>query len=232
MRASPSYRVVVFDFDGTLADSVVWFSRVINGVARRYHFRQLSLAELDIIRGEAPTAMLRRFGVARWKLPFIARHMRGLMTRDIDQVVLFPGVDRLIEALSAGGTTIAVVSSNAEVNVRTVLGPDLAALVDHYACGSSLFGKAVKIARLVKQCDVPSSAVLAIGDEIRDIDAAEAAGVASGAVTWGYAHAGALRERGPTWLFDTVEEIAAAVFSTDVAADARMTMPASRPLFP
>lgn len=211
MARAISYSLVIFDFDGTLADSVEWFSRVINGVARRYRFRQLSLAELDIVRGEAPTAMLRRFGVARWKLPFIARHMRGLMTRDIDQVVLFPGVDRLIEALSTAGTTIAVFSSNAEVNVRAVLGPDLAARVDHYACGSSLFGKAAKIARLVERCGVPPAAVLAIGDEIRDIDAAEAAGVVSGAVTWGYAHAPALRSRGPTWVFDKVDEIAEAV---------------------
>ena len=211
MRAPTPYRLVIFDFDGTLADSVLWFSQVINGVARRYRFRQLSLAELDIIRSESPLAMLRRFGVARWKLPFIARHMRGLMTRDIDQIVLFPGVDRMLAQLAGTGVTIAIVSSNAEDNVRRVLGAELSAGIAHFACGSSLFGKAPKIRKLVEQCGVPAAAVIAIGDEIRDIDAAEVAGVASGAVTWGYAHAPALRGRHPTWIFETVDEVTAAV---------------------
>ncbi len=29
------YRLVIFDFDGTLADSAAWFRGVINGVAQR-----------------------------------------------------------------------------------------------------------------------------------------------------------------------------------------------------
>ena len=216
MKAPTPYRLVIFDFDGTLADSVVWFSQVINGVARRYRFRQLSLAELDVIRSEAPLDMLRRFGVARWKLPFIARHMRGLMTRDIDQIVLFPGIEHLLAQLAGTGVTIAIVSSNAEDNVRRVLGAELSAGISHFACGSSLFGKAQKIRRLVERCGVQAAAVIAIGDEIRDIDAAEAAGVTSGAVTWGYAHAPALRGRCPTWTFDTVGEILAAVVPADI----------------
>ncbi len=211
MRAPTAYRLVIFDFDGTLADSAAWFSRVINGVARRYRFREVSPEDLESIRGEGPHAMLRRFGVARWKLPFIARHMRALMTRDIDQIVLFPGVDRLLAKLAEAGVVVAIVSSNAEANIRRVLGPELSAGVAYFGCGASLFGKAAKIGRLVERCGVPPTAVLAIGDEIRDIDAAEAAGVASGAVTWGYAHLLALRARRPTWVFDTVDQIAEAV---------------------
>ena len=211
MRVPTRYRLVVFDFDGTLADSAEWFSRVINGVARRYRFREVSPEELDSIRSEEPRAVLRRFGVARWKLPLIARHMRKLMTRDIDQIVLFPEIDHLLAQLADAGIVVAVVSSNAEVNVRRVLGAELSAGVTHFACGSSLFGKAAEIDRLVRHSDVPPTAVLAIGDEIRDIDAAEAAGVDSGAVTWGYAHAPALRSRRPTWVFDKVDEIAEAM---------------------
>ena len=92
-----------------------------------------------------------------------------------------------------------------------MLGAELSAGIAHFACGSSLFGKAAKIGRLVERCGVSPTAVLAVGDEIRDIDAAETAGVASGAVTWGYATASALRARKPTWVFDTVDQIAAAV---------------------
>ncbi len=214
----PAYRLVILDFDGTLADSGEWFARVLNPVARRYRFRQISREELEAMRGEPPAAMLRRLRVARWKLPLIARHMRGLMARDIAEISLFSGVAALLEALSRAGVPLAIVSSNAEANVRGVLGPELSAHIDHFACGSSLFGKAPKIRRLVKRCGVPPLSVLAIGDEIRDIDAAEAAGVASGAVAWGYAHPDALRARRPTWMFERAGDVADAVLAPDLAA--------------
>ncbi len=206
-----TYRLVIFDFDGTLADSGPWFWSVMNGVARRYRFREVDRDELEQIRDLDTRTMLERLGVARWKVPLIARHLRRLMTRDIDAIALFPGIGGLIEALAEAGVTIAIVSSNAEGNVRRVLGPSLSARVAHFACGSSLSGKAAKIRRLLKQSGLPASAVLAIGDEIRDIEAARTVGVACGAVSWGYTTVGALAKLGPNWVFHAVGEIAAAV---------------------
>ena len=203
----PAYRLVIFDFDGTLADSGPWFWSVMNGVARRYRFREVDRDELEVIRDLDTRTMLHELGVARWKVPLIARHLRRLMTRDIDQIALFPGIVGLIEALHGAGVAIAIVSSNAEANVRRVLGRSLSAHVSHFACGSSLTGKAVKIQKLLKQCDVPPDAVLAIGDEVRDIEAARAAGIACGAVGWGYATAPALARHSPDWVFGDVAEI-------------------------
>ena len=203
------FRLVILDFDGTLADSGPWFAGVLNAVARRYRFREVTREELERIRSESPATMLRTLGVARWKLPFIARHMRGLMRRDIAAIALFPGIDRLLQLLHHAGVATAVVSSNAEGNVRRVLGPELAALITHWRCGSSLFGKARVMRRLVGELRSPVGAVLAVGDEIRDIDAAESVGAAAAAVTWGYAGAAALRARKPRFVVDTVGELIA-----------------------
>jgi phosphoglycolate phosphatase len=48
---------------------------------------------------------------------------------------------------------------------------------------------------------------ICIGDEIRDIEAARAAGMDSGAVAWGYALPTALQAAGPTHLFNSIEEM-------------------------
>jgi phosphoglycolate phosphatase len=48
---------------------------------------------------------------------------------------------------------------------------------------------------------------ICIGDEIRDIEAAKAAGMDSGAVAWGYALPAALQAAGPTYLFNSIEEM-------------------------
>jgi phosphoglycolate phosphatase len=74
------YRLIIFDFDGTLADSRDWMRGVFNGVARRYRFRTISEAEMEMLRGHDNRAILRYLGVPGWKLPFIANHMRRLMT--------------------------------------------------------------------------------------------------------------------------------------------------------
>jgi phosphoglycolate phosphatase len=204
----PRYRLAIFDFDGTLADSLHWFAGILNEVAARYGFRTLDAAEMEALRGQDNRAIVRALGVPAWKVPLIASHMRRLVARDAGQIRLFPGVGDLFAGLVAGGVRVAVVTSNAEENVRRILGPANAGLVDHFGCGASLFGKARKIRSVLKASGLDAADAIAIGDEVRDIEAASAAGVASGVVTWGYARPDLLRSRGPTLVFDSVGEIA------------------------
>lgn len=198
---------MIFDFDGTLADSAEWFGGVINSVARRYRFREVERAELELMRGQTVRDVISRVGLSPWKMPFVARHMRKLMARDIDQIRLFPGVDRLLHDLHGAGIKLAVVSSNAQKNIAQVLGAETAAIINIYACGASLTGKSAKFRQVLARAHVAAADVLAIGDEVRDIEAAESLGIASGSVAWGYATPDALRARAPTILFETVDQI-------------------------
>jgi phosphoglycolate phosphatase len=199
--------LVVFDFDGTLADSAPWFARELNGVARRFRFRQTTREDLEAMRRVDARTVMRELGVARWKLPLIARHMRRLMTRDIGEIGLFPGIAAMLRGLREAGLRLAIVSSNSSENVRLVLGTELTAFVDHFACGTSVFGKTAKFRGVLEHFGVAPAAAIAIGDEVRDIDAAEAIGIVAGAVTWGYASRDALRARKPAILFDEVGAI-------------------------
>jgi phosphoglycolate phosphatase len=70
-----------------------------------------------------------------------------------------------------------------------------------------VLGKPRKIRSVLRRTGVPASRAILIGDETRDIDAARACGVASGAVGWGYADAQTLRSREPTEVFERLEEI-------------------------
>ena len=113
---------------------------------------------------------------------------------------------------------LAVVSSNAEANVRRVLGPEHAALIGRYECGAALFGKAARFRRVLLRCGVAPADALCIGDEVRDVKAARDAGIAFGAVSWGYAAPEVLRAHGAAVVFGTVEEIAAEVLDGTVRA--------------
>jgi phosphoglycolate phosphatase len=200
------YRLVIFDLDGTLADSFPWFLTVMNAVAARYRLRQPKPEDVAMLRGCDSRRILEWLQVPRWKLPLIARHMRALKAQHLHEIPLFPGVDRLLAALSSSGLILALVSSDREDNVRRCLGVN-AQLIRHYACGASLFGKPAKFKTILKRSGVPAKAAIAIGDETRDAEAARQAGVAFGAVAWGYADLAALVALHPDEVFTTIDEI-------------------------
>jgi len=206
-----AYRLVIFDFDGTLADSADWFISMTNEVARRFRFRQITDDEVDMLRGRSSREVVAYMRVPAWKMPFIARHTRRLVSENTSQIPLFPESPDLIRSLHNAGVALALVSSNSEANVRQILGPELAECIDHYACGASMFGKSPKFRKVIRKAGARRAEVLSIGDETRDIEAASRTGIDSGAVTWGYARPEILEAHEPTFLFNTMEEISSTI---------------------
>ena len=203
-----NYRLAIFDFDGTLADTFPWFSGVINQVADKYGFRRIEETEVDTIRGLEGRQILRHLGVPLWKAPMIANHLRSRMSEDIKEVSLFPGTQELLRSLADRSLELAVVSSNLAENIGYVLGQDIATLFDFYACGVSMFGKEKKLRDILKKSRVSPEHVIYIGDEIRDLQAARKVGLAFGAVSWGYNRIDAIKAHGPDHVFETIADMA------------------------
>ena len=201
------YRLAIFDFDGTLADSFPWFRGVMNRLADEHRFRRIEDHEVETLRGQSARQLVERLGVPAWKLARIARGMRKHMAREIGQIALFPGVDLLLRGLAVRGVRLAIVTSNSIENVRQVLGPQNAALIQDYECGASIFGKRPKLRAVLRATRIPAAAAICIGDEIRDLEAARAEGIAFGAVSWGYTNPETLRALGPQEMFGSLEEI-------------------------
>lgn len=205
------YDLVIFDFDGTLADSAAWFRGIMNQMAQQYGFRQISESELQMLRGKPNREIIQFMKVPMWKMPFIARTMREWVRRDIDQITLFPSADTLLHSLAERGITTAIVTSNSEENVRHILGEDIARTVAYYSCGSTLLGKASRFKSVMRQAGCVPERTLCIGDEVRDIEAGRKAGIRVGAVAWGYATAEILIAQQPDYLFTSIDAILSAL---------------------
>ncbi len=197
------YKLALFDFDGTLADSFPWFAGVINDTADKFRFRRVAAHEVDGLRGKSSREMMQILGVSAWKLPFIGNYIRKRKAQDLAAIPLFAQTHDALRRLNGAGVTLAIISSNSEANIRTMFGPETAALISHYECGSSLHGKAKRFRKLLRKSGVAAPDTIAIGDELRDIDAAREAGIAFGAVTWGYTHGAAMKAAKPDHAFDT-----------------------------
>ena len=202
------YSLVIFDLDGTLVDSFPWFLRNINDTADKFGFRRVPEDEIASLRRAGLREIFERLEVPPRKLPAIVRHMRRLKSEQAASIALFPGVAAMLHALIDAGPRLAVVSSDREANARRQLGAEMAALFSSFDCGASLFGKAAKFRRAVNRAGVHAKDVIAIGDEIRDIEAARAAGIACAAVTWGYSAPDALLTHKPDMVFQHIEDVA------------------------
>jgi phosphoglycolate phosphatase len=204
------YSLVIFDLDGTLVDSFPWFLRTVNEVAHRFRFRRVADEDVGSLRHASSREILAYLQVPLWKLPAITRHMRRLKADAAADISLFGGVDAMLHALANSGVQLALVSSDSETNAKRKLG-DLAALFSYFDCAASLFGKPAKFRRVIRRAGVGPADVIAIGDEIRDIEAARAVGIACGAACWGYAAPAALRAQAPDFVFERMEDIAQAL---------------------
>lgn len=214
------YKLVIFDFDGTLADSYPWAVGIANDMAEKHRFKRIDAVEREMLRGYSAGQILKYLGVRWWKMPFIAKDVRSAMARDIHMIPLFEGVDQLLEFLASQGVLIALVSSNSEKNIRHVLGAKNCARVRYFECGVALFGKAPKINKLLKRSKIAPNETILIGDEIRDGQAARKAGIAFGAVAWGFTRIDALRAQAPTALFTAMHDIAQEIGRGDIASNA------------
>lgn len=202
------YRLVIFDSDGTLADTLPWMRGVFNELAEEHGFRRVEPHDYERFRDLHGAALLRELGLPLWKLPRVASSMRRRMAAHAGTLSPFPGVGDALARLAANGVQLAIVSSNSRENVERVLGATSAKLIAHFACGVSVLGKASRLRQVLRRSAIPRSEAIYIGDEIRDAEAAGKAGIAFGAVTWGHHRQELLCRRNPAELFKTVQEIA------------------------
>src|ERR1700741_4418204 len=89
------YSLVIFDLDGTLADSFPWFRLHVNGVADRFGFRRVVDGDVERLRHKGSREILGDLEVPLWKLPAIARHMRRLKAQHLADIPLFHGAEAM-----------------------------------------------------------------------------------------------------------------------------------------
>ena len=216
----PRYRLAIFDFDGTLADSLPWFRSSFPDMIARFDLAPVSADELEGLRMMSGRQIMARLNVPMWRLPAIVSDMRKRKLAAAGEISLFDGIEGMLAELQRLGIQVAIVSSDGEESVRRVLGPT-AGLISRFDCGAAVFGKHRKFRRVARHFGTSPADTICIGDEIRDIEAARAAGMASGAVVWGYAFPAALQAAGPTYLFNSMAEITHLLSRDTISTDVR-----------
>lgn len=196
-----SYRYVIFDFDGTLADSLPFLLSCLGELARTHGFREPRRDEWPQLRAGSLTDLLDSLHIPLWQVPRIARHYRRLLAQRGDTVRPFAEIPSTLERLRAAGQQLGLATSNSAASVRQVL-PDTLPLFSDGEFDIPLLGKARRLSRLLRRQGIAASESLYVGDELRDLQAARRAGLHCAAVAWGYGCAATLREQHPDLFFE------------------------------
>ncbi len=180
-------RAVIFDFDGTIADS---FTAVID-IAYRLTQSEL-LADTNHVhklrnKHNGLREAIRILDIPHWKGAWMLKKGRKMMARDIKDIPLFEGMGQAIARLSDAKFELFVVTSNSTSNVERFLSNH--GILDDFKAiygGAGMFSKQRLIKKAMKLNRLSPNTAIYVGDEVRDIEAAKELKMPVVAITWGY----------------------------------------------
>lgn len=177
---------IIFDFDGTLADSTAVFASVWNTIAKKYDFKKVELEEIEALKKISLIERSKLFNFPLHKLPIILPQFYRLYQQSLQGVQLFDHIKDVLKAITDKGYTIAIISSNASDNIEAFLKMNGIDDVSEVLCSSRIFGKDKVIKKYLRDANIKRSDVFYVGDEQRDIVACKKVGIPIIWVGWGY----------------------------------------------
>lgn len=197
---------IIFDFDGTIADSFKVFLDILYEVTGTTE--RLPASEVARLRGMSPLHIAVEVKIKPWKIPLLVLRGRRQMRTQMNRVHAFAGMTDVIKKLSADGHELYIMSSNSVQNIQPFLKKyDMSTEFIKIYGNVGVFAKARVLKRVLRQNNLTPSDTFYIGDEVRDVVAAKHAGLRMIAVTWGYNNAEILEAQQPQYLAQRPEDI-------------------------
>jgi phosphoglycolate phosphatase len=181
-----SVRSLIFDFDGTIADSFGATLGIANALAPVFGYRPAKPEELEHLRTWSYRRVATELGVSWHKIPLIAARVRKEMSENVAHLETFEGLPSVLTELRARGFTLGILTSNSRSNVERFLAAQGLAQFDFVDTSSSVWGKQRRLKALLRSHRLQASEVAYVGDEVRDIEATKPLDICMVAVDWGY----------------------------------------------
>lgn len=209
-------KVILFDFDGTIADTYCAIANITNQLSTEFGYKALNEEELSLIKNLSSREIVKLSEISVFKLPFLVRRVRAELSKEIAELDSIAGIESVLTDLKTKGYILGIVTSNNEENVDIFLKKNkLEDLFSYIYSGTAIFGKHRVLNRVIKEHNLNKADVIYVGDETRDIRSARKSKITTIAVSWGFNAAEILAEHQPDYLVDRPCELLDAISSWD-----------------
>jgi len=200
-------KVIIFDFDGTLADTIDILLSITNRLSAEFDFKSATKEELAQLSNLNSWQILQYSGISIFKFPLLIRRLKGELHSEIPHIQLFPGIKEVLLELKKRGFQLGIITSNSRQNVLASLAKNGLQDTFTFIYSGSTFGKHKVINKWLRIENINPEEVIYVGDEIRDIDAAKKTGIKVIAVGWGFNSPQALAAQNPNFLIQHPQEL-------------------------
>ena len=201
-------KVIIFDFDGTIADTVDALVSIANGLAQKFGYIPITQEELALLRNLNSREIIKYSGISILKIPFLLKKVKSELKSKIKELKPISGIKETLVVLNNNGYRLGIITSNSQENVTDFLRVnDLDNLFDFVYSGVTIFGKTTIINNVLKQKQIKPQEVIYVGDETRDIEASKKANIKVIAVTWGFNSQEVLAKQNPDFLIQEPYEL-------------------------
>lgn len=199
---------LIFDFDGTIANTLDVIVQITNRLAPDYGFSPTTPDKLQYFRSLSTHQLLEESEIPLFRVPFLLRRVRRELRKEVHLLEPIPKLTRVIHELAAQDHQLMIASSNSTQNIRHFLQKHgLETAFGHIYANIGLLGKTRVLKRIQHRHSLHLDQMLYIGDETRDIEAAQRADIRIAAVSWGFSSRSALKQQQPSFLLDQPHDL-------------------------
>ncbi len=198
---------LLFDFDGTVANSIEKLRELINDLAPRYGYGQLTPERFAAMRDLPLTRAVRSFKMPLYKLGSAITIILNEYRKIIPELEPCAGIVPVLNELKAMGISLALISSNHTENLHAFLERHGIKCFDWIEGTNGILKKHHNIRTQIRKHNLDKELVVYVGDEVRDIKSARKSGVRIISVAWGLHSEAHLRNHRPDYLVRTPSEI-------------------------
>lgn len=212
------YKLVIFDLDGTLLDTLDDLSAAVNYAMELWGFPQHTRDEyMEMVGHGAKNLISKALPVEERNdedfVPQILEDFRYYYNTNIDVYTQpFPGIPQLLEKLHQEGVLLAVASNKFQEGTEHLINeffPDIpfVAILGNRP-GSPLKPDSEVVGEVLRKAGLSPAEAVMVGDSDTDMETAVNGGIRGIAVTWGYRNMKEwAREKQGITLVETAEEL-------------------------
>lgn len=208
-------KMIIFDFDGTIADTLERGRIILNQLAEEYKFQPLKKEDLPRAKGMTLSEFIAFLKVPKRKVPVILSRGKRMLRENMAEIQVHQGMDQTLYRLQDDGWKMGILTSNSAENVQIFLDKHALNMFEFVSSVRKLTGKHKHLKAILRTFSLKTEEALYIGDETRDVKSALKAGVPVAACTWGFNNEPSLAAQNPTFMVREPHEIMDLVYNDD-----------------